>query len=140
MDQAQAIRKFHRAARRRLETATFLVQKSRFYVDAIYLAGYAVECALKALILKRTAARKFKEVYDAISQGKKAHDYEYLKGILAKPPTRMTFPPEIQDAFRSVASWSTDLRYETTHVPYDDAESFVEAARTILAWVERQLS
>ena len=43
---------FWRAATQRLETATFLLESgSRKHLDAVYLAGYVVECALKALIL-----------------------------------------------------------------------------------------
>ena len=48
---------FWRAASERLVTARLLLE-SRRHLDAVYLAGYVVEFALKALILDRTPARE----------------------------------------------------------------------------------
>jgi hypothetical protein len=46
------IGKFLRAAKQRHAVARFLVDDA-FCLDAIYLAGYAVECASRALLLQR---------------------------------------------------------------------------------------
>lgn len=46
-------RKLYRVCDRRLQAADLLLEHG-FYLEAVYIAGYAVECALKALILKRT--------------------------------------------------------------------------------------
>ena len=47
------IKRFLTAARERLTTSKLLHEKRRF-VDQMYLTGYVVECALKALILHDT--------------------------------------------------------------------------------------
>ena len=49
---------FQRAAHQRLTTAAFLSEHG-FHADAVYLAGYAVECALKALALRWTPRSEF---------------------------------------------------------------------------------
>lgn len=41
---------FQRAAGQRFTTAEFLL-RHRYALDAMYLAGYTIECTLKALIL-----------------------------------------------------------------------------------------
>jgi hypothetical protein len=42
-DQRKEIRRFLRAARQRLDTALFLLKHQFNLLDAMYLAGYAVE-------------------------------------------------------------------------------------------------
>jgi hypothetical protein len=39
---------FWRAALQRLAAAEFLLDSEQFRLEAMYLAGYAVECAMKA--------------------------------------------------------------------------------------------
>src|SRR5205085_10313843 len=74
-------RDFQRAARQRLTTAEFLLDH-RYNLDAMYLAGYAVECTLKALILEVTPVAERPETLKTISSGKKMHDAEMLGAIL----------------------------------------------------------
>ena len=76
---------FQRAARQRLSTAEFLLG-NRYNLDAMYLAGYAVECTLKALILDATPTGHRAETLRMISSGKKMHDTEVLGGILKDGP------------------------------------------------------
>lgn len=127
------------AAAQRLETALFLFDQSTHYRDAVYLAGYSVECALKALILQRTPRRSFKAMYEKLTQGKKAHDFEFLKGILQRAPVNFVIPVDTAEWLLRVNSWSTDLRYEVGLSPYDEARDFIEATQQICEWVERNL-
>ena len=60
---------FWRAASQRLEAANLLLE-SGIFLDAVYLAGYAVECALKALILERTPAARRREVCRDLTSGR----------------------------------------------------------------------
>jgi hypothetical protein len=139
VDQAQAIRKFRRASKQLFEVALFMLLNSTYFLEAIYLAGYGVECALKALIFKRTPTRSFEMIYDEVTQGQKAHNFEYLKHILERKPVSCRLPVELVALLKRVNTWSTDLRYETGQIEFDDAEDFVDAAREILKWVERSL-
>src|SRR5262245_63677310 len=83
-EREKAVRKFRRAGEQRWLTARWLLTESEFHLDAIYLAGYAVECSLKALIFRRTPSRAFEIVYEEVTSGRKAHDFEFLKGLLRR--------------------------------------------------------
>ena len=74
-------RDFQQAAGQRFTTAQFLLE-NRYNLDAMYLAGYTVECTLKALILEITPVVDRQKTLKKISSGKKMHDPEILGGIL----------------------------------------------------------
>ena len=74
-------REFQRAARQRLLTAEFLL-KNGYNLDAMYLAVYTIECALKALILQITLEPEREEVLERITHSAKMHEPETLKGLL----------------------------------------------------------
>ena len=137
-ERERAVRKFRRAAEQRWLAARWLLEHSEFYLDATYLGGYAVECGLKALIFRRTSDRRFPEVYDQVTSGRKAHDFEFLNGLLRRRPINLTFPKVVMESFRRVATWSTDLRYESGLLEYDEADEFLAAVTAIREWLERQ--
>jgi hypothetical protein len=138
------IRKFERVADQRL-TAAGMLLKAEFNLEATYLAGYCVECALKALILKRTPRRGHGPMMERLTEvGAKGHDFEYLKGLLKQlltggrpAPNRGVLPEEVSVMLGRVASWSTDLRYEVGRVETADAEAFLAAATIIRDWARR---
>ncbi len=94
---------------------------------------------LKVLILSRTPDRQFPAVWKRISSGRKAHDYEMLKAILKSTPIHLAFPALIVAHFRSVAFWTTALRYEVGRGNPAEAAAFVEATREIVQWAENVL-
>lgn len=124
------VEKLLRVAVQRLTSAQVLYDNS-LYLDCTYLAGYSVECSLKALVLGRTPARQRHKF-----RGKKAHDYEHLRALLKK---RNVDTSPISSALRKVASWSTDLRYETGRGNAQTAEEFLAAAKEIYAWARRSI-
>ncbi len=131
------IRKFRRAAGQRLNTARFLLEHE-FFLEAIYLAGYSVECNLKHLILKRTPSNQHRLMYANLTQaGAKGHDLEYLKNILRAAPVNCNAPRQISELLQRVSTWSTELRYEVGKGRSKDAYRFLDAAQEIAAWVER---
>jgi HEPN domain len=136
--QESALRKFRRAAQQRLATAEFLVENG-YNLDAVYLAGYAVECALKLLILRRTPASQFVSIYEEISTGRKAHDFEFLKHTFRKKPSNGTIPDDLSPDLRGMSYWSTSLRYESIQIASDKASAFAQSAWRIVQWMERSL-
>jgi hypothetical protein len=70
-------RLYYQAAKQRFDDAVFLLEARRT-TGAIYLAGYCVECMLKALILSQLAKKPRAEMF-ASFRGSKAHDYGWLK-------------------------------------------------------------
>jgi len=65
----------------RLTTAEFLLA-NHYNLDAKYLAGYTVECTLKALILELTPVAERAEMFKKIRSGKQMHEPEILGSIL----------------------------------------------------------
>lgn len=141
-DHAKTIRLFERAAQQRLAAAAFLFQHD-FYLDATYLAGYAVECALKALVLRRTPrTRRGKMVAQLTEVGAKGHNVEYLKEQLkrqlgGRKRKDRDVLGSIADALRTATFWSTSLRYQVGVLPFDEARDFMRAARHIVDWCRR---
>ncbi len=123
---------FLRAAERRLLAARWLLRddaQGQFGAEAVYLAGYAVECSLKALLLARTPASKRTAITSEITRGARWHNYERLKEKLKE--AGWSPPPTLAWDFRHIVSWSTDLRYSSNRIPQSDALKFVESAHRI---------
>lgn len=136
-------RAFIRAASQRLESATALVEWSKssgaYRLDAVYLGGYCVECALKALILDRTPEPKRQAELERIGRGSQGHDLEILAKNL-KLSKKVAIPGDTRVAVDFVARrWGTELRYRGEHVLGREVIPFLENVRAIHAWVERSL-
>jgi len=129
------VRKLLKAARQRLTSAGILLANDQF-LDSTYLAGYGVECALKALLITRTPSKSRKVVQQQVFRGKAGHDFENLKARLRK--CQVNFPATMAKSLRTVATWSTDLRYELGRGSAEEAEAFYQAAIAILNWAEEQ--
>jgi HEPN domain-containing protein len=127
--------KFLRAAEQRLATAEFLL-KNAYYLDCMYLSGYGVECAMKALILSRTP-RNRRAAAAAGFRGAKSHNFEHLKERLNMVNCPMS--TELIAHLRVVASWTPQWRYETGLRRREDAVRFVVATRVILDWLKGRL-
>ena len=100
-------------------------------VGAPYLAGYAVECALKALLQKRGQAFP--------RQGRQGHN---LRNLWRKTGFRLRdlHDPEGHRAY-FVEEWSTDLRYEVVLPASPDRPTgdLVQAARSLVGWITGQM-
>jgi hypothetical protein len=114
---------------------------------AIYLAGYAVECALKAYVISRVrGAQRFD---DAIQRrkmageagldfgGRRAHNLELLQKA-----TDLSAAMDAELALKKMWAhlhkrWSTDLRYTPTHwTDRGAARDLVRAATDLHGWVD----
>lgn len=114
------------------------MNKSQYYLDAVYLAGYAVECALKSLILKSTPEAKWPAVSQEISSGVKAHDPVFLVDILHR--TRCVVPKTVRANLEAIGKeWSTDLRYVGARLSYKESAAFIVRAEQVYQWVERSV-
>lgn len=127
---------FYRAADQRLEDAAFLLEAQRT-TAAVYLAGYGVECVLKALILERAGKTRAKEVLDQF-RGSGAHNYDWLR-FMYHQYGGSTLPKNVTEAFVQVENWGTDLRYKPGTIPEEDADAFLTSARRIWQWADGRL-
>lgn len=128
--------KFLRAAKQRFEAAELLLH-ARLHLDAIYIAGYSIECATKAMLIARTPVAKRRELLDSDwFRGARGHNLEALAAQLRRLGCVM--PSDVRDSFRR-STWSTSLRYQVGQVPKKDAIAFLRAATNVVEWVERSL-
>jgi HEPN domain-containing protein len=127
---------YRRAATQRLDVARFLLENSKYYLDALYLAGYVVECSLKALILERTPKSKWAAVCEEIGSGAKAHNLDFLAGILNRG--QGSIPDEAAESLDVIKrEWIQNLRYVGAIIPYVEAKNFIEHVVFIYHWAER---
>lgn len=129
-------RRFYRVAFQRLEEAEVL-SGAGYHMGAVYLAGYSVECMLKALILNATPEQKHEEV-ELEFRVQRAHDYEWLRNRYAQTKAP-GFPRETNDSLVFVSTWETTLRYTPGMGDPDDASRFLDAVRSILRWGDSRM-
>jgi hypothetical protein len=124
------------ASRRRREDAELLHDTGR-WAGAMYLGGYAIECALKAAICANAGTNDFKEtaVYKAGSSGNSLHsltrllrDLPVIQRSIVLDRTK-TYKPA-WDVLSS--SWQKDeLRYWDKKGNQQDSERFIAAVQAL---------
>jgi len=131
-------RPYCRAAQRRLADAKVLLEHSKangaHTTGAMYMAGYAVECVLKALIVDGTSQTRRSETISAF-RGASGHSYDVLlhRYRMVKGPV---IPNETHLHLSRINTWSTDLRYDPRLEPYQVAAGFIESVDAIMKWAE----
>ena len=106
-------RDFQRLSDTRLSDAEALLSARR-YSAAYYLAGYAVECALKACIAKQTRRYDFPPDPRAISRIY-THQLDTLiqaADLRAELDSELTSDPLFRRFWTLVGEWSEQTRYE----------------------------
>src|SRR5438067_379118 len=106
---------FRKLAELRIKEAKVLLD-ARSHAGAYYLAGYAVECAIKACIAKRTKRSEFPPDPQAV-RDMYVHDVTKLLkpadlNTALDQETRQN--PQFLSNWSLVKSWSEQSRYETT--------------------------
>jgi HEPN domain len=129
-------RLFHRCAVQRYEEAQILF-RANHTTGAVYLAGYGIECIMKALILSSIPSRRARSVMETF-RGHRAHDYEWLRGQYYEKGGAH-FPREVSLNFTLANYWSTKLRYTPGNLKLGDAEDFLAAVAAIIEWAEGRL-
>jgi hypothetical protein len=127
---------FYRAGKQRFDDAQLLLQADRT-TGAIYLAGYTIECLLKAVILDGVPSSQRRQLLSEF-QGSRGHNLEWL-GDLYRNHVRMVIPLEMTRHLTRLSSWSTDLRYSAGRAMRRDADQFMESVVTIADWIEGRL-
>jgi HEPN domain-containing protein len=130
-------RRFLRVAMQHLGDAQLLFDHGSKTGAAMYLAGYAVECALKALLLAHAPARKQAQLV-ALFRGTKAHDFDWLRQQLRQRNVEVA--AHIGQHLTTVKSWSVALRYDPSQRRPRETRAFLAAVNAILNWVRGCLS
>ena len=122
----------------RLADAKVLL-KNRRYDGAYYLAGYAIECALKACIAGRTKRHDFPDL--ELARKVWMHDLTQLREhARLSEVMKEEFKTDrlLADNWFIVSDWSEKSRYEARGM--DDAKNMVAAVgdeRGVLAWLRK---
>jgi HEPN domain-containing protein len=126
-------RKFIRAAGQRFIAVELLLREGLNF-EAVYLAGYVIECSMKAVVLRNTLARNRKHFAGAYFKGRQGHNFEVLKKMLVDRGSRL--PSSLSQELHRTA-WSTDLRYEVGRFDAAEVIAFISTARRVLEWARK---
>lgn len=129
-------RRFYRAAMQRLDDSRFLLVPART-TAAVYLAGYSVECILKALVLSVVPDAQENDIL-AMFRSARAHDYGWLRRLYLENGGSGV-PPDVIHDFVRVTTWATDMRYSPGTIKAREAKAFVDSATKIIQWADRRL-
>jgi hypothetical protein len=130
------VRRFLTAADHRLQDADYLRRVDRT-LGAAYLAGYAVEFVLKALVLALLDEHEQPKMI-AQFRGTKAHDYNWLRFVY-RANGGANLPKAVIEAFMILDAWRTDLRYNPRSRYSGDVDRFFQAVDTVLDWAKARL-
>ncbi len=129
-------RLYYRCALKRFEEARIL-RKADQTTGAVYLAGYGIECMLKALILNVLPDARQGEMLREF-RGGQAHDYHWLrKKHLQNGGTQI--PNDLKHGFTLVYAWSTELRYVPKTIKDTEADAFLRIAQDFFHWADGRL-
>src|SRR5690242_18657804 len=95
-------RLFYRCAKERFEESEILLKAGKPN-GAVYLAGYGIECMLKALLLASVPPEKVTGVLETF-RGRRGHEYGWLRTEY-RIWSGVTFPSEINKYFARVENW-----------------------------------
>jgi hypothetical protein len=135
LPRSNVARRFYSAGKQRFEDGEVLLNHGRT-VGATYLAGYGVECQLKALILSKTPERKQPAILQQF-RGQQAHDFESLLHML-RVRLKVNVPADIGKLFARIRSWKPSLRYESGTMKKKDVDAFFDAAAKLICWIDER--
>lgn len=131
---------FQELARLRLDEARALIVAGH-PAGAFYLAGYAIECALKAYIAKKTREHDFPPKPTTV-RDYYSHDLGDLRKAAGLDARLQVDAPQGSDLDRNwgiVLLWKSDSRYRT--IAQQDAQDLYNAISDpdggVLAWLQQ---
>lgn len=120
----------------RLDDAKTLLSNAR-YAAAFYLAGYAIECALKASIARQTRKHAFPDKNRVIQSY--THDLEKLKELSGLPiDAALSVDAILAVNWSVVAKWEERSRYRlpTKKEAEDLIEAIDDPKHGVLPWLQ----
>lgn len=128
--------RFHRVATQRWDEANQIFQRLRLSAVAVYLAGYSVECILKALILEKmpigASSDPEKELIEEFG-----HDLNELQEAIRKQ--WQGIPLRVLEKLVYVSTWSPAMRYQPGPGDAYEAQEFLKAARIVIKWADERM-
>ena len=117
---------------------------------AVYVAGFTIECLLKALLLERhrnlvgpvdpaKLSRTDREVFELLYR----HDLDDMLGFLPEVERKLSVlvnrrgRPVWDDFRRLCEEWTVYARYSPKRVAMEEARGFVETIREVKEWLKQ---
>jgi HEPN domain-containing protein len=131
---------FHKLTETRIKEAKVLLDR-KCYEGAYYLAGYAVECALKAGIARRTQAHDFPPKPDVVRSFYQ-HDLRSLTnlaGLQEELKNHSRSMVQFSKNWAHVIKWSEEARYAPRIDPKDARDLYraISSSRSgVLVWLK----
>ena len=124
----------------RAEEARLLLDNG-YYSGAYYLAGYAVECALKACIAKQVQQHDFPD----LRRVRRSHDHKLgnlivVAGLDSELHQEISVNQIFSTNWKIVSAWTVDPRYENhSHTKAAEFLAAITDANTgVLPWIRRR--
>ena len=127
-------------SRERLRDARALLAHGQ-YVGAYYMAGYSVECALKACIARKTCRFDFPD-RKAVSDSH-THDVQKLvelAGLKLQLDAASSADKEFKSNWTLITAWQVEDRYSLNILPYEAEELYraISSKKSgMMAWIRR---
>ncbi len=129
---------FQRLAEERLDDAKALLRAGRFG-GAYYVAGYAIECALKACIASKIRAESWPP--KDVNKTHFIHDLEKLLTTAGLNDLKSDPNRDVGDNWRVVKDWNSESRYESDRQEPQARALFDAIADTqsgVLTWLRNR--
>ena len=134
-----------RASRHRLDDAQALFEKKRWR-GCMYLAGYSVECLLKAKLMQRFRCWTLEDLEDELHRRKLlrrgrsilTHELELLLRLLGGVE-RLRSDTEGADRLDLINKWVPAWRYSPDLADRDAAAVFLSAVQELRTWISNNL-
>lgn len=132
---------FQNLAQMRAEDAKVLLDQGR-YEGSYYLAGYAIECALKACIAKQTKLHDFpppRKVVEAVY----THDLDKLmssSGLRPDLEAASAADRKLAHHWSEVRNWSEEMRYDlsiTEPMARDMYTAVADGTHGVMTWLTK---
>ena len=156
------IKEYRRAADYRLADARELMEtptreshrsdaKQRHLRGAMYLAGYAVECLLKAYLIQHMSEQTLVAAMESLNKRRKrqgqspvrniartaaGHEIAYLSQLTDLQTAYVTYDVKL---WGRLGAWRSAWRYETERVLLPDAQEFLEDVEAAVNWLQPKI-
>lgn len=141
-DSFQGVTEQAKASRHRRQDAQILHDGGRWR-GSMYVAGYAIECLLKAKLMKQYGCFRLQDLEDELRRrglmSERATVYTHeLERLLAWTQSMGRLQQNIRlwRTFNLVNRWLPAWRYDADVSNRDDSHAFLEAVDTILQWIQ----
>jgi hypothetical protein len=130
-------RDFRTLAELRAEEAGVLL-RSRRQLGAYYLAGYAVECGLKACIAKQRKKYQFPPKKSSVER-MYSHNLDALldvAGLDVQLQKEIAANPDFAANWKTVRNWTAESRYKTSGLNGKELYNAVTRPNGVLPWIK----